>query len=185
MKCFSLLIVYSLAVSATAPYNQRPFASNQSDYSVLIQMASNYNKKYIRDFSAEKKTNKTVWNTLPEQVNPAKGLYMIKLTAEAGIYCNHICIRKAYLDENSAAEVRSILPSNYYRIERPDQKTIELYFSKGANTFFAENPGFIIISGMKKADSCELPDLVIGSQSYGKLMAHRQKNTPIYHTASR
>jgi hypothetical protein len=160
MKCFSLLIVYSLAVSATAPYNQRPFASNQSDYSVLIQMASNYNKKYIRDFSAEKKTNKTVWNTLPEQVNPAKGLYMIKLTAEAGIYCN-------------------------YRIERPDQKTIELYFSKGANTFFAENPGFIIISGMKKADSCELPDLVIGSQSYEKLMAHRQKNTPIYHTASR
>jgi len=69
-----------------------------------------------------------------------------------------------------------LLPKNYYRIEQPNEKTIELYFSAGANTFFADSPGFLIITGLTGVGKEKMPDLLIGTTPYFNAISKNKKH---------
>jgi hypothetical protein len=73
-----------------------------------------------------------------------------------------------------------LLPKNYYRIEQPNEKTIELYFSAGANTFFADSPGFLIITGLTGVGKEKMPDLLIGTTPYfNGISKNKQHNSQV------
>lgn len=131
-----------------------------------MQPASKNVKKFIRNFNSESKANFEYWQTIPEQVSIQNGFYRIRLTSHLPLQGNGLNIRKVHNKKKSNEEVRALLPKNYYRMEQLNERTIELYFSTGANTFFAESPGFLIITGLTGVGQEKMPDLLIGTTPY-------------------
>lgn len=180
MKYLLPLLSSFLVYSVSAQNSETSFSGYSSHYEVFIQPASKNVKKYIRNFNSESKADFEYWQTIPEQVSIQNGFYRIRLTSNHSIQLEGLNIRKVHQQENSTEEVRSLLPRNYYRIEQPNEKTIELYFSAGANTFFSETPGFIIISGLKRGNQEKMPDLLIGTTPYFNLASkNKQSNSPL------
>lgn len=166
LKYFLPFLTSCLISSASAQINHASTSGSFVPYEVCIEPASKSVKKYIRNFNSDSKANFENRQTIPEQVSIQNGFYRIRLTSVLPLQGESLNIRKVHQKENSNEEVRSLLPKNYYRMEQPNEKTIELYFSVGANTFFAESPGFLIISGLTGLSKEKMPDLLIGTIPY-------------------
>lgn len=179
MKYLFPLFTCCLFTSVSAQEINSFHTNTTAKYEVLIQPASRNVKKYIKHFNSEKKADFAYWQTTPEQVSIQQGFYRIRLTSNNPIHTSGLSIRKVHQQVNSNEEVRSLLPKNYYRIEQPNEKTIELYFSAGANTFFAECPGFIIISGIGSVEQEKMQDLLIGMSYYNSHPAKNKEQDPL------
>jgi len=166
MKYLFPLFACWLFSAVSAQENQPLISGSTSDFEVLIQPASKNVKKYIRNFNSTSKADFEYWQTIPEQVSIQYGFYRIRLSSNHPLLTEGLNIRKVHQQENSNQEVRSLLPKNYYRIEQPNEKTIEIYFSAGANAFFAECPGFVIITGLINKGQEKMQDLLIGKSYY-------------------
>ncbi len=184
MKPLLSFLTCCLISSISAQTNPVSISSNLAPLEVLIQPASKQVKKYIRNFNSESKADFEYWQTQPELACIQLGFYRIRLQSQLPIRLNDLIIRKVYQKENTNEEIRSLLPKNYYRIEQPNEKTIELYFSAGANTFFAETPGFLIITGLTTINRERMPDLLIGTTAYFNV-ASKNKQQPSQLLASR
>lgn len=180
MKYILSFLTSCLISSVSAQVNLSSSYSSASPYEVFIQPASKHVKKYIRQFNSESKANFENWQTIPEQVSIQQGFYRIRLTSHLPIQLDGLTIRKVHQKENATEEIRSLLPKNYYRVEQPNDKTVELYFSAGANTFFAESPGFLIITGLSGVGKEKMPDLLIGTTPYFNIAAkNKQHNSQL------
>lgn len=166
MKSLLSILTSCLITSISAQTNSVSISDTKPPYEVFIQPASKNLKKYIRNFNSESKADFEYWQTQPELASIQLGFYRIRLQSQHPIRLNDLIIRKVHKKENTNEEIRSLLPKNYYRYEQLNEKTIELYFSAGANTFFAETPGFLIITGLTTLNSERMPDLLIGKTSY-------------------
>lgn len=166
MKYFLSFLASCLLSAVSAQTEPASMSRSTVPYEVFIQPASKNVKKYIRKFNSNTKADFENWQTIPEQVSIQNGFYRIRLTSHLPLQGNGLNIRKVHNKENSNEEVRSLLPKNYYRMEQLNERTIELYFSTGANTFFAESAGFLIITGLTGSGSEKMPDLLIGTTPY-------------------
>lgn len=180
MKYILSFLTICLVSSATAQVNHSSTTGIAFPYEVFMQPASKNVKKFIRNFNSESKANFEYWQTIPEQVSIQDGFYRIRLTSVLPLQGDGLNIRKVHQKANSNEELRSLLPKNYYRIEQPNEKTIELYFSAGANTFFADSPGFLIITGLTGVGQEKMPDLLIGMTHYfNGISKNKQHNSQV------
>ena len=165
MNAKKLLIIAAIIFFVNRASAQTP-AVSQNQFVLWTEQSEKSNKKYIREFDANKKATLTNWLTQPAQVDIKKRLYRIRFTQEGLLIADQITIRKVHTDLDSKNEVRTLLPADYYRIEYPQPNTMEVYFSEGANHFFSADPGYMLISGMKQKNQLPIPDMIIGATPY-------------------
>jgi hypothetical protein len=165
MKAPKFLLIVALIFFETSSWAQGG-AISENQPMIWIKQTDKSNKKYIREFDTNKKATQINWLIQPSQVEIKKGLYRIRFTHEGLLLADQITIRKVHTDQDSKKEVRTLLPAGYYRIEYPQPKTMEVYFSEGANHFFSADPGYLLISGMMQKNNLPIPDMIIGSTPY-------------------
>ncbi|MBU3744783.1 MAG: hypothetical protein FGM61_09625 [Sediminibacterium sp.] len=164
MKQFIALLIIAMCFSGIKLMGQQSAQSISSG--IWIEQASKQNKKYIRYFDAGKKANQEKWITQPTAVDIGKGLYRIRLTNTGALITNKILIRKVEHNSTSSTESSVLLPASYYRVEFPSKEIVDIYFSAGANRFFADMPGYVLISGLFQKNNQAMPDLAVGVNHY-------------------
>lgn len=164
MKQITVLLIVILSFSGIKLMGQQSAQSITSG--IWIEQAGKQNKKYIRTFDAGKKSKHENWMMQPNAVDIGKGLYRIRLTNTGELIADKIIIRKVEQNSTTSSTFSILLPASYYRVEYPSKEIVDIYFSAGANRFFADMPGYLLISGLLQNNNQVKPEMTIGLNHY-------------------
>lgn len=157
---------------------------NTNPSNVWVEQSDKQNKKYIRYFDAARKASKENWMTQTAAIDIQKGIYRIRFTNVGALVADKVMIRKVEQNSGNSTETRTLLPASYFRVEHPAQDIVDIYFSAGANRFFADLPGYLLISGLLQKNNQSLPDMTIGVNHYLAL-TEKKKGKPFTFLAAR
>ena len=164
MKQFLLVTILTLCFSGLKLIGQEAVNTNAS--TVWIEQAGKQNKKYIRYFDADRKASKENWMTQTAAIDIQKGIYRIRFTNAGTLVADKVMIRKVEQNSGNSTESRILLPASYFRVEHPSQDIVDIYFSAGANRFFADMPGYLLITGLLQKNNQSLADMTVGVNHY-------------------
>lgn len=150
---------------------------NASASGILVEQADKHNKKFIRYFDAGKKASHENWMMQTAEIDIQKGLYRIRFTHAGALVADKVRIRKVEQSTGNSSETSILLPASYFRVEHPAQDIVDIYFSAGANRFFADMPGYLLISGLLQKNNQTLPDMTIGTNHYVAISERKKGKT--------